>query len=159
MHIRQLSFVFCLILAFWIFVVPATYIVTLNENIFVNYLDRIGFSNWLLALFVLYELLLIPISLTQIFRFIWSRHTLGHVFGIVVGISFGLWATTLLLTLPYIGVYPNIPSAIVGTLLSRGSNKDAAFYLSAFVTNMVMWPIVGWLIFGGRNSEKESSTG
>lgn len=150
MRIRHLILVFSLVCILWVLFVPATYAFTLDDNIFVNWLDRMTnrgrFSSAVLAAFFAFEVILIPVGLTCLFRFAWDRK-LGCCFGPVAGLVVGLWTTTLLITLPYIGVYPNILSAHVGSLLSRGSNQGPAYYLGAFATNVVIWPLVGWLIF------------
>src|SRR6202042_89925 len=114
----------------WVLLVPATCAFTADGTVFVSWLERMtqtGGSSWLLALFVVFEVVLIPIALAWISRLIWRNGDLGKYFCTIVGVALGFWATTLFMTLPYIGVYANIPSALVGSLLSGGSNRGPGY--------------------------------
>jgi hypothetical protein len=137
----------------WVIFVPILCGVNNNANTVVYWLDRVlqhhRSSNLILIAFVLVEVILIPVSLVLPLRLFWKQSRLEHLLGPTVGVMYGLWTITLLLTLPYIGSYPNLPGILLGSILSRGTNQGAAYYLGTFCANTAIGSVVGWIIFRG----------
>lgn len=73
----------------------------------------------------------------------------GKWFGLKIGFSFGFWASLCELCIPYLGMYPNIPGALLGFAIGVGSGGEGTWagQLCIHGFNMVVWPLSGWLLF------------
>ena len=56
------------------------------------------------------------------------------------GAVLGLWFSVLLVGVPYIGLYPNLPVLPIGLLLGKGGWSDPGFYIGMSLANLVVWP-------------------
>ena len=67
--------------------------------------------------------------------------------GVAIGIGFAVWASLCDLCVPYLGLYPNLPGALVGSVFT-GSGTDGTAIGQACIhtSNLVLWPLTGWLI-------------
>ena len=75
----------------------------------------------------------------------------GPRFGIQFGFAVAAWASLCWLVVPYCGVYPNLPGAMIGGALFGLGTWGQEICLH--VTNLLLFPLVGRLLFrGGRTS-------
>jgi hypothetical protein len=77
----------------------------------------------------------------------WRRR--GNWFGLKIGFSVALWASLCEICIPYLGMYPNIPGAILGLLAGAGAGGEATWIGQACIHgfNMTVWPVSTWLLF------------
>jgi hypothetical protein len=69
----------------------------------------------------------------------------GSGFGLLLGFAVGVWASLCWIVVRYAGVYPNLPGAICGWLAYGVGTWEQE--LTVHVTNVIMWPVLGWLCF------------
>ena len=81
-------------------------------------------------------------------------------FGLSLGLALGVGASLCLLTIPYLGLYPNIPWVIL-LLLTPWPVDDWRGEVFIHAMNLLAWPAIGWLVFkvGGRCSERPGVSG
>jgi hypothetical protein len=84
-----------------------------------------------------------------------NGRTRGARYGLAVGIAVAIWASLCYLCVPYIGLYPNLPGAAFCLLV--GADDPWIGELCIHGTNVVLWPVLGWLGFGFRQAANNRS--
>jgi hypothetical protein len=84
------------------------------------------------------------------------RGRCGGRFGLKLGFSFGLWASLCELCIPYLGMYPNIPGALLGFAIGLGQGAEGTWagQLCIHGFNVSVWPFLGWLLFRAQRVEE-----
>jgi hypothetical protein len=144
----------------WLFVVPLAYLVTFDDEVATRWLegsDPSGmvpkYPRWFLGAYLGVHFVIIPALLawTAIaLRGLTTRFPNG--LGLAMGAIWALWASTVLLAIPYIGVYPNLISALVGAIASGGRNSGPSYFVTAMLVNLVLWTLIGWLLLRPRRA-------
>jgi hypothetical protein len=119
----------------------------LSESIAPLLVDRlgIGFYFGFSALLLLGPLAVIPwVALAGLVS---ARR--GRWFGLKFGFCIGFWASLCEVCIPYLGMYPNIPGALLGLAigLGRGAEGTWAGQLIIHGFNVVIWPLFIWFLF------------
>jgi len=85
-----------------------------------------------------------PLGLLFLFLF-GLRAGRGSSFGLLAGITVAVWASLCWIVVPYCGCYPNIPGAAIGGVaFGVGTwGQEICIHL----TNLTLWPLLGWLPF------------
>lgn len=131
----------------WVVVVPFHYALTRD-------LGRTeGFARQILNgprvspyAFLLVQYVAVPLMLIVGIRAIWPTIRVPTLRGVLVGLSFGMWANTVFLVIPYLGVYPNLPTACIALLLVGGPSAGSQYYLTVLIANALTYPLVGAII-------------
>ncbi len=159
----MITFGFCLV---WVIAVPVAYMLTLDDEIATRwFLCNSGLSGTgmivLAIIYVLAQFIFIPLCL--VLGLIVARPLVrrSDLYGAICGVVLGFWLSTLMLAIPYVGTYPNLLGALVGSIMSGGSNMGPSYYMGVILTNIVIWPlilaIVGGMIERMYNSERKNS--
>ena len=92
------------------------------------------------------------------------RGNRGPLYGLAVGFAVGVWASLCDLCVPYVGLYANLPGAILALAAAGpGADDTGVGQLCIHGTNLVLWPFFGWLLFRyraarGRRAHAKIST-
>jgi hypothetical protein len=69
----------------------------------------------------------------------------GPRFGFFLGIAIAVWGSLCWFMVPWCGVYPNLPGAVIGfAVFGRETWGEE---ISLHVTNLLLWPFSGWALF------------
>ena len=60
------------------------------------------------------------------------------------GFLLAMWLNVLLLTVPWLGLYPSLPTAWVGMAVGGSTDSGPTFYLPIMAANILLWSAVGW---------------
>jgi len=66
--------------------------------------------------------------------------------GLLAGLTFGLWALTCAITVPYVGAYP-VAWAVIPSLVFGWGSSGLGFWLSLYLLNLIACPMTGMLYF------------
>ena len=163
--VRMALLAMALLAGAWTLFVPLSYALTLDDQIVSRWLEdkttdgRLALGPGALIAFAIGQLLFVPSILWTGLVLLRSLIAPMSRFGALLGVVCGLWLSTTMLALPYIGVYPNILGALVGMVISKHVNAGPAYYLPILLTNLTVFPITGWLIFrrAGRQNFRVNS--
>lgn len=77
------------------------------------------------------------------------RHGRETRFGWQIGFCVGIWASLCELCIPYLGMYPNIPGALLGLAMGLGQGAEDTWkgQLCIHGFNLIAWPFLGWALF------------
>ena len=77
----------------------------------------------------------------------------GQRFGLQLGFAVAVWASLCWIVVPWCGGYPNLPGLLIGWVLF--GKETWGQEISIHVTNLILYPFIGWLLFrvGSRRSE------
>lgn len=78
----------------------------------------------------------------------------GSGYGLVAGFAVAIWASLCELCVPYIGLYPNLSGAALTLLVGAKAPWVMEFCIHG--TNVVLWPLLGWLGFRFRQKLRTS---
>ena len=87
----------------------------------------------------------LPLCLFAFLVWAYSRGQKGAWYGLLAGCTVAVWASTCWIVIPYCGGYPNLPGIIIGASLFGVNTWGWEF--SVHVTNVILWPVLGWLAF------------
>jgi hypothetical protein len=135
----------------WLGAVNAAYLATLDQGRFVDELGRPYAAYFWPQLFV-------PCTFWALWQSrAWPR--LVPLLGFLGGLTVAIWFNVLLLTLPYAGMYPSLPAAMLVWTLSgqRGVDAGAWFFVPIMAVNVLIWSTVGFAI-GGLASTPDRRT-
>jgi hypothetical protein len=79
----------------------------------------------------------------------------GPRFGVSVGITVAVWASLCWIVVPYCGGYPNIPGMVIGAVACGVGTWGQE--ISVHVTNLLLWPFLGWALFKMIRRSKSKS--
>jgi hypothetical protein len=132
----------------WVCFVHGLYFVTLEDDPFERWIAPLRGTP---AVYPAVDLLMLQFPVTLLGMALLAVHLRPRVaslsrFGLLAGGLFALWCNTQFLAIPYGGGYPSIPGAMLGFVLTGGNNQGPLYCLTVLVTNVVLWPVVGWLI-------------
>jgi hypothetical protein len=118
-----------------------------SENIAHLLIDTFGKGPYFL--FAFWLLLGGPGAILGVALYGGFRKRRGPWFGLKIGFSVALWASLCEVCIPYLGMYPNIPGAILGLVAGAGAGGEATWLgqLCIHGFNMTVWPACGWLLF------------
>lgn len=157
----MITFGFCLV---WVIAVPVAYMLTLDDDIATRFWGNSGPSRTGMIVFTIYVLAQFTfIPLCLVLGLLVARPLIrrSDLYGAICGVVLAFWLSTLMLALPYVGTYPNILGALVGSIMSGGSNMGPSYYMGVILTNIVIWPlilaIVGGMIERMSNSSRKNS--
>ena len=136
--LRKTLTILSLICVLWVCFVPSLYVVTLGEGIGEDWL--VTSSSRIIGAWLIAHFLVLPIGLVLGLRWAWPRYPSS--FGVIAGVVVALWCSTVLLAIPYLGIYPNLITAWPGVAISGGSNQGPAYFLPIILTNLLLWPLV-----------------
>ena len=115
--------------------------------------------DWLMGLYrppllpYFFVIFAVPVGLGMDIWRDWNISTKKIIVGLRAGLLLGAWFTTLIITVDYLGFYPNIIGALIGVLISGSQNFGLGFWMSIYLTNLLLWPLVGmalvWLVQRG----------
>jgi hypothetical protein len=75
--------------------------------------------------------------------------------GVVVGFTIGLWASSALVTVPYLGVFPSLPSVIIlQAITGRQAFEGDACFSWLIGINLALASSVGWLLAQLRSTRR-----
>jgi hypothetical protein len=80
----------------------------------------------------------------------------GSRFGLLVGIAVAVWASLCWIIVPYCGGYPDLPGMVLGGVCFGVGTWGQE--ISVHATNLILWPLLGWLLFravGQGNTARE----
>ncbi|MDR3623220.1 MAG: hypothetical protein P4L85_27955 [Paludisphaera borealis] len=83
------------------------------------------------------------------------RNGYGPRFGLFLGFLVAIWGSLCWILVPYCGGYPNIPGLVIGgSFFGVGTWGQE---ISVHVTNLLLWPLMGWALFGaiGRSRPRQ----
>ncbi len=92
----------------------------------------------------------VPLGLLGLF-IIGLRRSHGPRFGLFLGITVAVWGSLCWVVVPYCGGYPNVPGMMIGAAFFGvgGLGQEICVH----VTNLTLWPFLGWLLFRGSSRE------
>lgn len=99
-------------------------------------------------LYLSVQFIAIPIGLVVGLRQIWHRIRLGVWRGALAGLVFGMWASTVLLMVPYLGAYPNLVIGLLAFLMTDGAEPQ--YHMTVVTANTLICPLLGALILHWR---------
>lgn len=139
--------VVCLV---WVIGVPLYYVVTLDQSIvegiphsFVHITRGVVPRELALLFFLFGQFVMVPFGLVLGVRLLWRRVHARAWRGVVAGLVFWLWASTLLFSVPYLGGYPNLPGLVIALLVVGDPSAGSSFYLTVLGANAVIYPLAG----------------
>lgn len=145
--------VFAALCAVWVWAVPVYYVVTLDQapvgryaRALVDTIQHVVPGPLGSSIFLLTQFVVIPLGLVLGLRMLWRRVHSRAWRGNVAGLAFGMWASTVLLVVPYLGTYPNIPPACIALLITGGPSAGSTYYLTVLAANAVIYPLLGALL-------------
>jgi hypothetical protein len=109
-----------------------------HEEFFVWRLE--SSHGWLLLLVIIIEGVL-PLSLVNA-AVHWRHSHRSRYFGIGGGLIIALWSTSLFVTLPYLGLYPNLIGLTICRLVFGDSCSDIYCAIPIIATNVILWPCI-----------------
>ena len=123
----------------WLCYVQILYLITRDRFTFIDPLGRPQ------AIFLLPQ-----VGVPFAFRGLWELRKNGlHAMavGALAGFALGGWFNVLLLTLPYMGLYPSLPCLLIGSAFSGGGTVEdgPAFFFPVMAGNILLWIGVGCL--------------
>ena len=155
----MITFGLCLV---WVIAVPVAYMLTFDDDIATRFWGS-GPSRTGLIVFTIYVLAQFTfIPLCLVLGLLVARPLVrrSDLYGAICGVVLAFWLSTLMLAIPYLGTYPNLLGAIVGSIMSGGINKGPSYYMGVMLTNIIIWPlilaIVGWIIARMSNSSRKN---
>jgi hypothetical protein len=104
--------------------------------------------------FVLFLMGAVPVAIGFLALIPLVNGTRGPSYGVAMGFAVALWASLCALCVPWCGLYPNLPGSVVA--LAAAGDGGAGTWLGQVCihgTNLVLWPILGWVAFRGRQAE------
>ena len=113
---------------------------------------RLGPAYGLLALA---WLSIVPIGLAAAAVWLWSRNSRSAVAGLLVGLVVAAWASAAWVGIPYLGVYPNLPGALLAAPLFEPGTPGQEGVVHLF--NFTLWPIVGTDVFRARRTRARAA--
>jgi hypothetical protein len=125
--------------------------IVFSETVAQFLIDRIGLVPYLA--FAAAVMLVVPVGLAWLVLAPLVGGTRGPWYGLALGFAVAVWASLCDLCVPYAGLYPNLPGAILA-LAVAGSGADATWVgqLCIHATNLILWPSLGWLVFRLRRA-------
>jgi hypothetical protein len=73
----------------------------------------------------------------------------GRWFGLKIGFCIGFWASLCEVCISYLGMYPNIPGALLGLAIGLGPGAEGTWAgrLCIHGFNLIVWPSFIWFLF------------
>ena len=145
--LRILTTAFGLLASAWVMAVPLYYVFTLDLP-GIEALSRLLARGSLFqsVVFLLAQFILLPLGLVVSWREPWRRIQ-SHVWrGGIAGLALGMWASTVFLSVPYLGGYANLPTGALALLVTGGPNTGPEFYFTVLAGNALFYPLIGVLI-------------
>jgi hypothetical protein len=130
----------------WVAFVHLVFLVTLEDDVGELWIAPLrGTPAIHLAITLLFiQYFITPLGLLAGVLVLRSRIRSPALFGLLAGLLLGLWADTEFLVITYCGGYTSLPGAMLGMVLSDGANEGPLYTVPVVVTNLVMWPFIGW---------------
>ncbi len=146
--------VFTVVALVWICAVPLYFALTLDAQSIEDFVRRLTdhhsseLSHTIRSLsYLVSQFIMIPGVLILAMRKLWVRWCVSWWFGAVGGLAAGMWASTVLLAVPYLGAWANLLSGLPAILLFGDQTAEPVFHMTIVATNVVIWPLFGSLIF------------
>ena len=131
----------------WVTGVPVYYALTLDQSRIVSFSRSLTDRSFLQSIvFLLVQFAVIPCGLVVGSRVLWRQIRSRAWRGVEAGLAFGMWASTVLLVVPYVGTYPSLPTASFASLVTGGLRAGSAYYLSVLAANALIYPFLGALV-------------
>jgi hypothetical protein len=70
--------------------------------------------------------------------------------GLLGGLVAMLWCDTVLISVPYIGMYPSLPSMLIAQKISGDENWGRSAWIWVLVLNAAVWTVIGIAVAGLR---------
>ena len=123
--------------------VPLYFLIILSQN---HFRLNPGLTGWLGLyrppfIFCAVVLFAVPVGLGMGIKRVWKNSTRNLIVELEAGLILGAWLTTLMITVDYLGAYPNIIGGLIGVLIGGFQNFGLGFWMGLYLTNFILWPL------------------
>ncbi|MBC8105036.1 MAG: hypothetical protein H7Z14_00475 [Anaerolineae bacterium] len=129
------------ICAAWLLTISLAYCVSMNRETMEVWPLRSP-TPLAASLYLLWSIVLLPAGL--VFGLNHFRNRRGTLL-VLIGLTIALWCNAVLLTLPYLGVYPNLITITLVKTIARQPITPTFETLTVLVLNLVIWGGLGLL--------------
>lgn len=148
--LRFIAAPFVVLCILWVCGVPSYYVATLDQAgvediryVFVHASRHVIPERLALSVFLLTQFVIVPAGLVLGVWLVWQRLHSRASRGIVAGLTYAMWANTVLLSVPYLGGYSSLPVVCVVLILVGNKDVGSPFFLSTLGMNTLLWPVLG----------------